>query len=50
MGGSAPQAEIWVSRAEGSIIGWVGKNRKINDFRITRQSNLILLCPVNNVK
>ena len=37
-------------KAEGLISGWVGKIRNNLYFRITKQSNLIMLCPINHVK
>jgi hypothetical protein len=50
LGGEAPCRKIGNFKAEDLFIGWVGKYRKINSFRIIIQSNKSLLCPINNFK
>jgi hypothetical protein len=42
-GRSPPSQKIGFFKAEGLISGWVGKIRKINSFRITKQGNKLLL-------
>jgi hypothetical protein len=39
LGGESPLPKNGYFKAEGLFIGWVGKYRKINSFRIIGQSN-----------
>jgi hypothetical protein len=47
---SPPSQKMGFFKAEGLILGWVGKYRKINSFRIIGQCISLMLCPINNVK
>jgi hypothetical protein len=49
-GAKPPSQKMGFFKAEGLILGWVGKIRNNLYFRITRQSTKALLCLINNVK